>query len=419
VLSSTTGLALSPIPTDISVLLSLAIGTFLTSGSANAINQLFESPLDAQAVRTRNRPLVTRAISPPHAAVFALVCALLGGSLLWWGCNPTTAILGLGNLVLYAFVYTPMKRLSVANTWVGAVVGAVPPVMGWTATGASVWPTEEQRVWLHLPEWFPTAEAYVTEKKRIQMEEEEEEADDVVHFEGWQPLRRGEYLKALQQKQQNSLNASSSDLDDGVPFPSIALTPYALPSFININSLLPSFSSLFTNSTPINALAPLTLFMVLFSWQFPHFNALSHLIRSAYTSSSYHMLCVVSPRRTALVSLRHSLLLIPICSIMAPLSGAVTWAFAFTSLVPNGLMLRRAIQFAKRTREKEARVLFWASLWHLPVVLGLMMVHKTDAGWVDWVAETWMWRKLRKVWRDFRQDSPEVMVEKLMREKSR
>jgi len=321
--------------------------------------------------------------------------------------------------VLYAFVYTPMKRLSVANTWVGAVVGAVPPVMGWTATGASVWPTEEQRVWLHLPEWFPTAEAYVTEKKRIQMEEEEEEADDVVHFEGWQPLRRGEYLKALQQKQQNSLNASSSDLDDGVPFPSIALTPYALPSFININSLLPSFSSLFTNSTPINALAPLTLFMVLFSWQFPHFNALSHLIRSAYTSSSYHMLCVVSPRRTALVSLRHSLLLIPICSIMAPLSGAVTWAFAFTSLVPNGLMLRRAIQFAKRTREKEARVLFWASLWHLPVVLGLMMVHKTDAGWVDWVAETWMWRKLRKVWRDFRQDSPEVMVEKLMREKSR
>lgn len=415
VLSSTTGLALSPIPTDLSVLLSLAVGTFLTSGAANSINQLFESPLDAQAVRTRNRPLVTRAISPPHAAMFALACAILGTSLLWWGCNPETAMLGLANLILYAFVYTPLKRLSVVNTWVGAVVGGVPPVMGWTATGASVWPTEEQRVWLHLPSWVPTAEAYVSEKKQKELDEEEEaEEDDVVHFDGFKPLKRGEYLKALLQKQQALADGTASNDDFDVPFPSIALPDYSLPSYINLNSLLPSFHSLVSNSTPINALAPLTLFAILFSWQFPHFNALSHLIRSAYTSSSYHMLCVVSPRRTAMVSLRHSLLLIPICSVMAPLSGAVTWAFAFTSLVPNGLMLRRAVAFARRTREKEARTLFWASLWHLPVVLGLMMVHKTDAGWVEWVGGTWVWKKGRKVWRDFRRESPEVMVQRIM-----
>ena len=57
---------------------------------------------------------------------------------LYYGVNPLTAGLGLLNLVLYAFVYTPSKRLSIANTWIGAVVGAIPPVMGWTAATGSV-----------------------------------------------------------------------------------------------------------------------------------------------------------------------------------------------------------------------------------------------------------------------------------------
>ena len=56
-----------------------------------------------------------------------------GLAILWLGVNPLTAGLGMANLMLYTMVYTPMKRLSIANTWLGSIVGAVPPMMGWAA----------------------------------------------------------------------------------------------------------------------------------------------------------------------------------------------------------------------------------------------------------------------------------------------
>lgn len=58
------------------------------------------------------------------------------------GVNPLTAALGVFNLALYTAVYTPMKRLSIANTWVGSVVGAVPPLMGWAASAGTLHPGE-------------------------------------------------------------------------------------------------------------------------------------------------------------------------------------------------------------------------------------------------------------------------------------
>ena len=64
---------------------------------------------------------------------FAYICGGLGGLILWGGCNLLTAVLGVGNIFLYTHAYTPMKRTSIANTWVGSVVGAIPPAMGWTA----------------------------------------------------------------------------------------------------------------------------------------------------------------------------------------------------------------------------------------------------------------------------------------------
>lgn len=64
---------------------------------------------------------------------FALACAVPGVTLLTLAVNPLTGLLGALNLFLYTCCYTPLKRLSITNTWVGAVVGAIPPVMGWTA----------------------------------------------------------------------------------------------------------------------------------------------------------------------------------------------------------------------------------------------------------------------------------------------
>ncbi|KAE8216172.1 hypothetical protein CF327_g614 [Tilletia walkeri] len=117
----------------VGTLLALTAGTAMCSASANTFNQLLEAPYDAQMTRTRARPLPRRALSPLHAFTFAVVCGVGGTALLFFAVNPLTAGLGLANVVLYAGVYTPLKRLSIVNTWVGAAVGALPPLMGWTA----------------------------------------------------------------------------------------------------------------------------------------------------------------------------------------------------------------------------------------------------------------------------------------------
>ena len=65
--------------------------------------------------------------------MFAVVSTISGVSLLALGCNGLSAALAFGNLLLYTCVYTPMKRYSIANTWVGSIVGAVPPMIGWAA----------------------------------------------------------------------------------------------------------------------------------------------------------------------------------------------------------------------------------------------------------------------------------------------
>lgn len=131
------GYAIAPGAADLMVLLTTTLGTVLCICSANAINQWIEVPYDAQMLRTRNRVLVRRALTPFHVWSFGAVTGLAGVSLLATTVNPLTAFLGAANIVLYTGVYTPMKRTSIANTWVGALVGAVPPMMGWAAsTGA-------------------------------------------------------------------------------------------------------------------------------------------------------------------------------------------------------------------------------------------------------------------------------------------
>ena len=83
--------------------------------------------------RTRYRPLAVRTLSPEHALFVGVSSALAGTALLALTTNPTTTALGIANCLLYSGVYTAMKRSSPYNTWVGAVVGALPPLMGWSA----------------------------------------------------------------------------------------------------------------------------------------------------------------------------------------------------------------------------------------------------------------------------------------------
>ena len=145
VLTTTTAYSLYPVPavllptTTIApslstlTLLFLTTGTTLCSASANALNMLLEPEHDAKMSRTRNRPIVRGLIGKRGALVFAGFTALVGVGSLYYGVNPTVAFLGGLNIFLYAGVYTPMKRISILNTWVGALVGGIPPLMGWTA----------------------------------------------------------------------------------------------------------------------------------------------------------------------------------------------------------------------------------------------------------------------------------------------
>ena len=118
---------------DYALMASALAGTALTSCSAASFNHFLEVPFDSQMKRTQDRPLVQGLVTPLHAATFATLTGVAGVTILATCVNPLTAALGALNLGLYSFIYTPMKRIHIVNTWIGAVVGAIPPVMGFTA----------------------------------------------------------------------------------------------------------------------------------------------------------------------------------------------------------------------------------------------------------------------------------------------
>ncbi|XP_078041756.1 cytochrome c oxidase assembly factor 10 isoform X2 [Augochlora pura] len=133
VVTTMAGYILAPGAFDPYTFAACSVGTGLVSATANAINQFFEVPFDAQMSRTKNRVLVRCHLTPAHAITFATISGVCGLSLLYSEVNGLTAALGAANLVLYTLIYTPMKRVSILNTWVGSIVGAIPPLMGWAA----------------------------------------------------------------------------------------------------------------------------------------------------------------------------------------------------------------------------------------------------------------------------------------------
>ncbi|KAI8369249.1 UbiA prenyltransferase family [Radiomyces spectabilis] len=139
-LTAMCGYAMAPGAAALSTLFYTTVGTTLCIGSANAINQWIETPYDAQMLRTRNRVLGRRQLSQFHAFGFGVLTGTAGVSMLAAMVNPLTAALGAANIVLYTAIYTPMKRASIVNTWAGAVVGAIPPMMGWAAVTNSLDP---------------------------------------------------------------------------------------------------------------------------------------------------------------------------------------------------------------------------------------------------------------------------------------
>ncbi|XP_038012864.1 protoheme IX farnesyltransferase, mitochondrial isoform X1 [Motacilla alba alba] len=283
--TASAGFAMAPVPFELTCFLLASLGTGLASCAANSINQFFEVPFDSNMNRTKNRPLVRGQIrlwrtqtltgvissvvcqrrinqcNPLLAVCFAASCGIPGIALLTLGVNPLTGALGAFNIFLYTCCYTPLKRMSIANTWVGAVVGAIPPIMGWTAATGS--------------------------------------------------------------------------LDAGA----------------------------------------LLLGGILYSWQFPHFNALSWGLREDYSRGGYCMMSVTHPGLCRRVALRHCLALIGL-STVAPVLNITTWTFPVISLPINLYISYLGFRFYRDADRSSSRKLFFCSLWHLPMLLLVMFTCK-------------------------------------------
>jgi protoheme IX farnesyltransferase len=119
-------------------LINVLLGTALVAAGTNALNQYVEREHDAKMRRTRLRPLPDGRITPRNALLFSALIAVAGTLYLGVMVNWLTAFLGAFTLTSYIFVYTPLKRISTACTIIGAVPGAIPPLMGWTAATGSV-----------------------------------------------------------------------------------------------------------------------------------------------------------------------------------------------------------------------------------------------------------------------------------------
>ena len=118
---------------DWAALLLLSLGGFFVSGASITINQVIERHYDKLMTRTMNRPLPTHRVSVPEALLFAAVISVIGFGLILNFANALTAVLSVVSMVLYSFVYTPLKRVGPIAVFVGAIPGALPPLLGWTA----------------------------------------------------------------------------------------------------------------------------------------------------------------------------------------------------------------------------------------------------------------------------------------------
>ncbi len=116
----------------ISVLL-LFIAGMLITGAANAINQTVEKDTDALMKRTAGRPVASGRMQPIEAWTFAMISGVAGVLIMWYWFNWQSALLGLLSLCLYAFIYTPLKKINSISVLVGAFPGALPCLIGWVA----------------------------------------------------------------------------------------------------------------------------------------------------------------------------------------------------------------------------------------------------------------------------------------------
>ena len=151
-------------PMDYLLMFNALAATSLVASGASALNQLLEREYDAKMPRTQNRPLPSGRLQPTTVMLFGGITSVAGLIYLALAVNLLTAVLGAVTLVSYLFIYTPLKRVTWVNTLVGAIPGALPPLMGWTAARNQLsgegWALFAILAFWQLPHFFAIAWMY-------------------------------------------------------------------------------------------------------------------------------------------------------------------------------------------------------------------------------------------------------------------
>jgi protoheme IX farnesyltransferase len=258
------------------------LGTALLASGTSALNQWYEVDSDAKMRRTRRRPLPAGRIKRRNGLVFGLLLSVAGFADLWYGTNMLTAILGLFTLLSYLLLYTPLKQRSPACTTVGAIPGAMPPLIGYAAAGHGI------------------------------------------------------------------------------------------------------------------GAGALALFLILFVWQFPHFDSIAWIYRDDYARGGIRMLPVIDSHgeSTARRVLICSVLLIPIS--VAPHFLGMTGRIYIAGAITAGLgLLYFSARMARKRSLASAHALLLATVFYLPVLLGVMVLdRKSMHPTADAVSVSQTYRKL-------------------------
>jgi protoheme IX farnesyltransferase len=139
-------------------------GTAMAAAGAAALNQWWERRLDALMHRTRSRPIPAGRMLPRDAMILGCLLSVAGIVYLSLLCNPISAMLAAATIIIYIFAYTPLKRVSTINTLVGAIPGALPPVVGWAAATGHVeigaWSLFAILFFWQMPHFFAIAWMY-------------------------------------------------------------------------------------------------------------------------------------------------------------------------------------------------------------------------------------------------------------------
>jgi len=128
----------APPVVDYAALVVTCIGTALVASGASAFNQVDERDLDRLMTRTRMRPIADGRMSAGEGRAIAAIFAAAGLLILWFGSTTTAAAVAFATLLSYVLIYTPLKRRSSLATVVGAIPGALPPLIGWSAAGGAL-----------------------------------------------------------------------------------------------------------------------------------------------------------------------------------------------------------------------------------------------------------------------------------------